>query len=178
LLAISSVVIPHWWAFDRHGFGAGLTISLDGPEKSTGVRVTTTLVDFLKYQFGITPGIGLMSLILLVFTACAGWLLREKPWLDLPYLAGMGILYTLLVTPYAVTYDQPPLMVLFAWVLLVGQYMRYLQKVFMWAGVLLMYLILPFQEYSYTSYFLLIIMLMLVWIVYPYRYELRSQSIS
>lgn len=105
LLGIATVAIPSWWAFDRSGFGLGISYELDGAEQVVARRVHSTVYDFGAFVLGLgtagraflAAGAGLLGLGLVV----AAWLRGESAAL----LAAAGTILTLLITPYALQYD-------------------------------------------------------------------------
>lgn len=118
LVLITAVLTPDWYQpFFKPNFGQGLIEVLDGPNQVTGVRLNTTLLDWLKW-FGIPPVIRyviygsviLMAVMLLLKTIWVSGSLME--------VAVTCLLVTFAVTPYALQYDYPPLVIILFWALL------------------------------------------------------------
>lgn len=117
LLAISTLVTPNWFKpLFESGFGSGLTVTLDGPEKLGDVRITTTMLDWLAYLGvqsrlrAILYGIFIPVAILIYFLV----ILRSHSLLE---IIGLFILISCAITPYALQYDYPPLVITLLWVL-------------------------------------------------------------
>jgi hypothetical protein len=106
---ITTALTPDWYqVFSRPNFGQGLTEVLDGPEQVTGVRLNTTLLDWLKW-FSI-PATVRNVIYGLTVSVCL-WILGKrisgsKSILDVTVTA---LLVSFAITPYALQYDFPPL---------------------------------------------------------------------
>ena len=106
---IASIAIPQWWAFNKDGFGAGLSVELAGADDVVAERVNTTLIDFLAYQVGIPPAaqtwifiiITLIVLVLLVYS----WQQTQHLYI----LINSSLLASLLITPLCPTIRLSPL---------------------------------------------------------------------
>jgi hypothetical protein len=117
LLAISTLITPDWFApFFEPGFGLGLTVALDGPDTIVMDRINTTFMDWLS-----TLNIqGLAGPILYGFLICAAaaafyfTVARSRSLLE---AASLCTVISFAVTPYALQYDYPPLVIPLFWAL-------------------------------------------------------------
>lgn len=117
LLAISTLITPNWFKpFFEPGFGRGLTMTLDGPEKMGEARINTTMLDWLAYN-GVQSnlrvilyGIFIPVAILIFFLV----ILRSQSLLE---VISLSLLISCAITPYALQYDYPLLAVTFFWAL-------------------------------------------------------------
>ncbi len=159
LLGVFTLILPQWWNFNRNGFGSGLINGMDGPDQQTGIRTPATLYSFLEHQLGISPNIWLLFILITIFGIALLWLWNRAQNDDLLYKSGLCLLFTLLVTPYAVTYDYVPLIPLFFWIIKHVTLEALWKKWAVAAGVTLIIFIFPKLEYAYTSYIMLPIFL-------------------
>lgn len=115
LVLITTIMTPDWYQpVFRPGFGQGLTNVLDGPDHITGIRLNTTLLDWLGL-FSIPRGVGItiyiagtiLGLSILVITVQ-----RSKTILQTTVTS---LLVTFAITPYALQYDYPPLAIVLFW---------------------------------------------------------------
>ncbi|MBN2114928.1 MAG: DUF2029 domain-containing protein [Anaerolineales bacterium] len=117
LLAISTWVTPDWYKpLFEEGFGKGLTTVLDGPDKAVALRINTTLIDWLK-TLGIAFG---WQMPIYVIVAVAGIIiLFTTIWRSESFLQVMSIslLVSYALTPYAMQYDNPSLIIVVFWAL-------------------------------------------------------------
>jgi hypothetical protein len=115
LLVVSTIVFPGWYLhLTEPGFGAGLTIELDGPDRVRSGRLNTVLRDWLKpwavdeWLYWAIWG------SLVVGSAAAMWLAWRNV-RDAPYWVSLSAAVGLLVTFYALQYDYPPLILALFW---------------------------------------------------------------
>ncbi|MFQ6015920.1 MAG: glycosyltransferase family 87 protein, partial [Anaerolineae bacterium] len=109
LVVVSTWILPGWYQhFFEPGFGKGLTHVLDGPDKIVAKRINTTMLHWLD-SMGI-PGILAWAIYALTVVGC-GWLLVRALCrsLALQRLTALATTVGFLVTPYALQYDYPPL---------------------------------------------------------------------
>lgn len=121
LTLISTLITPNWFQpiFDQPNWGQGLRVALDGPDKILDTRKNTTIMDWLAI-FGIPETIrtfvygfwGLIGAFTLLWAV-----LYSKSLLPLTSIS-LVIAYAL--TPYALQYDYPPLIIAFFWALSVS----------------------------------------------------------
>ena len=116
LLVVTTALTPGWHQpFVQPGFGRGLTTVLDGPDQVTGVRINTTLLDWLKL-LGVPDSIrGLLyaSAILIGIALLAILIWQARPLIE---TATVSLLVTYAITPYALQYDFPPLAIVLFWI--------------------------------------------------------------
>lgn len=115
LLTASTLITPGWFQpFLEEGFGQGLTVALDGPDQVVALRINTTFLDWLR-TFGMAPQI---RAVLYGITICAGiatffWAVyRSRSFLE---LISILLLISYAITPYALQYDFPPLVIVLYW---------------------------------------------------------------
>lgn len=117
LLAVSTLITPDWYRpFFEDGFGQGLTVALDGPDRVVALRINTTFLDWLRTVgidaelrmpiYGIAISIGVFVFVWAVY--------RSKSILE---LTSILLLLSYSLTPYALQYDYPPLVIALFWVL-------------------------------------------------------------
>jgi hypothetical protein len=117
LVILTTILTPDWYQpLLLPNFGQGLTEVLDGPNKTTGIRLNTTMSDWLKMLqvpynigmviFGLTIAIGLIVI--------AGLIWNTRSFLETTVVA---LLVNFAITPYALQYDFPPLTIPFFWAL-------------------------------------------------------------
>lgn len=117
LFAISTAITPDWYQpFFKDGFGVGLTSVLDGPDRVVAYRINSTFPDWLT-TFGVPRQIryAFYNVILIV-----GFILfTVMVWKSDSLLRAVSIsvLASLALTPYALQYDYPPLVIPFFWAL-------------------------------------------------------------
>lgn len=156
LTAVSTLFIPRWWSFNREGFGAGLSVELDGADAVAAERVNTTLSDFLAFQFSIDPPvqtiiIGLMVILAFILIGYSWW--RTQ---NVLILLQSSLLATLLITPYTLQYDYPPLAFVVIWSLITLSNVPSKRRGIIW-GLLLISILVPLlQSWSYQGYWLLL----------------------
>jgi len=112
---------PEWYQpFFKPHFGQGLTEVLDGPGQVTGVRLNSTLLDWLKW-FSIPETLRCgMYLVVALATLWILWrsIRGSKSILEVMAIA---LLASFAITPYALQYDFPPLVFVLFWALAASQ---------------------------------------------------------
>lgn len=117
LLAISTLVTPNWFKpLFESGFGSGLTVTLDGLEKMGDVRITTTMLDWLAY-LGVQPNLRVILYGIFIPIAILAFFLVVLRSQSLLEVIGLSILISCAITPYALQYDYPPLVITLFWAL-------------------------------------------------------------
>lgn len=117
LLAVSTLITPNWFKpFFEPGFGRGLTMTLDGPEKIGDARINTTLIDWLAYN-GVPSNLRLILYGTAVPVAILVFFLIVWRSQSLLEVISLTTLISCAVTPYALQYDYPPLVITFLWAL-------------------------------------------------------------
>jgi hypothetical protein len=119
LLAVSTWITPDWYQpFFEEGFGQGLTVVLDGPENVVALRINTTLPDWLGTLgvasqlrapiYGLAAAAGIIVFLIII-------------WYSQSFLQVMSIslLVSYALTPYAMQYDNPALVIVVFWALAV-----------------------------------------------------------
>jgi hypothetical protein len=109
LVLVGSLAAPGWLsAVSRPGFGRGLTEVLNGPDAATGLRLNTTLSDWLKMAGVAGPAATAIHVVAagaaLASAAWAAW-----RWEAAGAAAGVAVVAQFWATPYALQYDFPPL---------------------------------------------------------------------
>lgn len=117
LFAVSTWITPDWYQpFFEEGFGRGLTEALDGPDRVVALRINTTFLDWLRV-LGVSSG---PARLLYGLALCAGLFLffrvvyRSEDMLE---LLSTLLLISYTLTPYALQYDYPPLVIVLLWAL-------------------------------------------------------------
>ena len=115
LVIITTLVTPDWYqpVLQPH-FGQGLTETLDGPNRITGVRLNTTLQDWLKIF--LVPR-GLRNIIYATIVIIGLFILIVTVWKSKSIMqtTAMSLLVAFVTTPYALQYDYPPLTIVLFW---------------------------------------------------------------
>lgn len=117
LLAISTWITPDWYKpFFEAGFGQGLTAVLDGPDKIVALRINTTLVDWLK-TLGVSPSwqapiYGLTVIVGVIVLFVTVWYSESSL-----QVISISLLLSYALTPYAMQYDNPSLIICVFWAL-------------------------------------------------------------
>ncbi len=117
LLAVSTWITPDWYKpFGQEGFGQGLTVALDGPNKVVAIRINTTFLDWLR-TLGIAHAwrvpiyvVALIAGIVLFFI-----MIWRSP--SVLQLVSISLLISYALTPYAMQYDNPSLVIVVFWAL-------------------------------------------------------------
>jgi len=117
LLLLSTLAIPGWYEPILRGeLPNGLTQVLDGPEEVTGIRINTTLLDWLK-SFGLPDPVN-WGIWGLAVVASLGLLIRAwRHNVDTVYLVLLSVVLGFVITPYTLQYDYPLMVPAFLWVL-------------------------------------------------------------
>ena len=124
LMLITTLLTPEWYQpMSQPNFGQGLTKTLDGPDQVTGIRLNTTLLDWLKLflvpaslRNVIYATIAILGLSILVITV---WKSRS-----MIQTTAMSLLVTFAITPYALQYDYPPLTIVLFWTVALSNYAK------------------------------------------------------
>lgn len=115
LIVVTTILTPNWYQpILRPGFSQGLTEVLDGPGKTTGARLNTTLLDWLK-MFQVPQGMRMVLYVLVILVAL--WVAfrvieNSNSFIEVSVAA---LLVNFAVTPYALQYDFPPLTIVLFW---------------------------------------------------------------
>jgi hypothetical protein len=119
LFAAASLITPGWYEpLLQPGFGSGLVSVLDGPDRVVGVRVNSTLLDWLT-TFGVSRGWRAGIYVVAAAAGAAillGVVLQTR---SLLLAANTSLLVGFAITPYALQYDFPPLTLPLFWSLAV-----------------------------------------------------------
>jgi hypothetical protein len=117
LMLVTTLLTPDWYQpLFRPGFGQGLTEVLDGPEKTTGIRLNTTMMDWLKVS-GLpdtVSGVLYAAAVVFCILLAARTLWKSESFMEVTIIA---LLVSFAVTPYALQYDFPPLVIPLFWAL-------------------------------------------------------------
>ncbi len=117
LLIISTMITPDWFApLFTPGFGLGLTSTLDGPDVVGDTRINTTLLDWLKF-LGVQPDISATLYRLFIPITGVAFILTIVHAQSILEVVSLTTLISCAVTPYALQYDYPPLVITFLWAL-------------------------------------------------------------
>jgi len=115
LLLVSTWITPDWFRpFLDEGFGQGLTMKLDGPDRVVALRINTTFLDWLM-TLGIGPQHRMLVYGILILAGMFVFLLvvfRSESFLQ---LISVLSLVSFAITPYALQYDYPSLVVALFW---------------------------------------------------------------
>jgi hypothetical protein len=117
LIVITTLLTPDWYQpFFKPNFGLGLTEVLDGPGQVTGVRLNSTLLDWLKW-FSV-PQTLLYGIYLIVVLAALWILWRSvRTSQSILQVTAVALLASFAITPYALQYDFTPLVFVLFWAL-------------------------------------------------------------
>lgn len=115
LFIVTTIATPDWYRpFFGSGFGHSLFYDIDGPGRTTGLRINTTLIDWLKYM-----NIGLHARNVIYLTSLISGLLFLTIFVlrseSLITVIIVSMLVNYGVTPYALQYDYPPLVLVLFW---------------------------------------------------------------
>lgn len=122
LLSLASLVTPNWYQpFFEPGFFQGLSNVLDSPGKIVAIRINTTLHDWLA-AFRVSPEItcaisALAILIGLTILVTITWKSES-----IIQITVASLLVNFAITPYALQYDYPPLVLVLFWAIALAQY--------------------------------------------------------
>lgn len=115
LLSISTIITPDWFQpFTEEGFGRGLTVALDGPDQVVALRINTTFLDWLRV-LGVRAGwrASLYGIAIGLAAFLFFWTLyRSRSLLE---VISVLLLISHSITPYALQYDYPPLVIALFW---------------------------------------------------------------
>jgi hypothetical protein len=117
LLAVSTWITPDWYKpFFEEGFGQGLTAVLDGPGKVIALRINTTLLDWMMVLGVPSP---LRTPIYGLAVAAGALVLFATIWYSQSFLrvVSISLLVSYALTPYAMQYDNPALVIVIFWAL-------------------------------------------------------------
>lgn len=115
LVIVTTALTPTWHQpFLQPGFGRGLTDVLDGPDQVTGVRINTTMLDWLK-SLEISSLIGTVIYSAAIFIGVALIVIQICQTRSLMQTAIVSLLVSYAITPYALQYDYPPLAIVLYW---------------------------------------------------------------
>ncbi|HSM71684.1 MAG TPA: glycosyltransferase 87 family protein, partial [Anaerolineales bacterium] len=115
LVLLTTILTPGWYQpLLQPNFGQGLTEVLDGPDKTTGIRLNTTLLDWLKI-LKVPPNIALI--IYGVAIAVSLFVVGKVVWKSQSILevTVIALLVNFAITPYALQYDFAPMTVPLFW---------------------------------------------------------------
>jgi hypothetical protein len=115
LIVVTTILTPDWYQpILRPNFSQGLTEVLDGPGRTTGVRLNTTLMDWLK-MLQVPDG---MRVVLYAVAIVIGlWISVRVVWNSNSFIEATvaALLVNFAVTPYALQYDFPPMTIALFW---------------------------------------------------------------
>jgi hypothetical protein len=117
LLLASTWITPDWYQpIFKAGFGQGLTAVLDGPDNVVAWRINTTLMDWLR-TFGIGAQLRLPIYGLAILVGAI--VLFRTVWSSISPLEvlSVSLLVSYGLTPYAMQYDNPSLIIVLFWAL-------------------------------------------------------------
>jgi hypothetical protein len=115
LVIVSTLITSNWYdPLFKEGFGAGLTSVLDGPDQVVAYRINSTFPDWLGT-------VGLAKEIR--YASYGGFLILGLSWFavavwksdSILHAASVSLLVSFALTPYALQYDYPPLVIPFFW---------------------------------------------------------------
>ena len=115
LVILTTMLTPGWYQpLLQPNFGQGLTEVLDGPDKTTGIRLNTTMLDWLKMLQipDVTAFViyGLAVAISLFVGSKYVW--NSQSILEVTVIA---LLVNFAITPYALQYDFAPMTIALFW---------------------------------------------------------------
>jgi hypothetical protein len=117
LLIISTLITPNWFKpFMGPGFGRGLTVAMDGPEKVVASRINTTMLDWLA-SVGAQVNLRFILYGISVFVAIVIFIMAILYSRSLIGVTSLSLLISYAITPYALQYDYPPLVITLFWAL-------------------------------------------------------------
>ncbi len=156
LTAGATLIIPRWWQVDFGGLDRAIWYHLDGPQQVTGIRVNTTLYDFLTYELHLVPPTSyiLVVLVAAVVITCVVGLRRH--FVALPAVAATFVTANLMLTPYTLQYDYPLLTVTLFWLLQRTPRLPPLPRWSVAASLAFSVGVLLWQHWSYEAYWMLL----------------------
>jgi hypothetical protein len=116
LSTVGTLAFPGWFRhLSEPGFGRGLIWLTDGPDRIVSRRRLCTAVHWLE-GLGVGPTAAwiIYGGLWLLVAGLAWWSWTDRT--DHVFWASLGVVATLLVTPYALLYDYVPLAVGLLWV--------------------------------------------------------------
>lgn len=117
LFAVSTWITPDWYQpFFEEGFGQGLTAVLDGPGNVVALRINTTMLDWMMILGIPSP----LRMPIYGLAAAAGVIvLFATIWYSRSFLrvVSISLLVSFALTPYAMQYDNPALIIVVFWAL-------------------------------------------------------------
>ncbi len=178
LVLISTWITPDWYQpIWEEGFGQGLSVMLDGPDKVVAVRLNTTLPDWLTIvgvgrQFHmLIYGICIVAGVLVFFGTVYG----SQSLLE---LISVLLLISFALTPYALQYDYPPLVIVTFWALSLSRTSPLgLGVAFLLAG--LIFSVIFWQENIAWGFWMVVgLIVMAIWGLYQKPRVYDSQDVS
>ena len=117
LLAVSTLITPDWYQpFFEAGFGQGLMVALDGPDHVVAIRINTTFLDWLRTLGVDSPlRVPIYGIAICVGAIVFFWAVYRSE--SLLELLSILLLVSYALTPYALQYDYPPLVIVLFWAL-------------------------------------------------------------
>ncbi len=117
LLVVSTWITPNWYKpFAEKGFGQGLTVVLDGPNKVVALRINTTLLDWLK-TLGVAHQLQVFIYAAAVIAGIIVFLAAIWHSQSILQVVSLSLLISYALTPYAMQYDNPALIIVVFWAL-------------------------------------------------------------
>ncbi len=117
LLAVSTLITPDWFRpFSESGFGRGLTMVMDGPGKIVAVRMNTTMLDWMA-NMNVPANLRIIVYGISILIAAAVFFLISLRSQSLLEIISLSLLISYAITPYALQYDYPPLVITLFWAL-------------------------------------------------------------
>lgn len=115
LFSLSTLITPDWFEpFFEEGFGQGLSVALDGPNQVVALRINTTFLDWLR-TLGIEHPWNILfyGLVICIGIIVFFWgVYRSESLIE---LISVLLLVSYAITPYALQYDYPPLVIVLFW---------------------------------------------------------------
>jgi hypothetical protein len=117
LFSIATFITPEWYQpLFEDGFGQGLTVALDGPDRVVAVRINTTFVDWLR-TLGVTADLRMLIYGCAILIGAVLFLWSVYHFQSLIDLVSVLLLISYALTPYALQYDYPSLAIVLFWAL-------------------------------------------------------------
>jgi hypothetical protein len=124
LLIAASIVTPNWvQPFLEPGFGRALFSLTNGSGQITGIRINTTLGDWLAL-FQFPAGIIHMVSVAAIITGLTILIIVTWKSDSLLQVVAASLLTGFAITPYALQYDYPSLTLVFFWAIALWQSRR------------------------------------------------------
>jgi hypothetical protein len=117
LVVVTTILTPDWYRpFLRPNFGIGLTGIQANPGQVTSVRINTTLLDWLKWSSApVTLRYGIYLVVVLTALFVLWRIIRTSS--SILEVTAIALLTSYAITPYALQYDFPPLVLVLLWAL-------------------------------------------------------------